>query len=81
MGDLVHLDATLKLFSPQIDLGTIKRKQYRRYSRIFKQGECHRLSLDALRNAGIRISTAAVAEGIMLLKDIPIEQYEQCAIA
>ena len=30
-GDLVHLDAAIKLFSPEFDLGTIKRKQYRRY--------------------------------------------------
>lgn len=74
--DLLHLDATLKLFSPELNLGKIKTKQYRRYSRLFKQGECHRLSLDALRIAGIPCSTAMVAEGIMKIKGIATEQYE-----
>lgn len=81
--DLLHLDATLKLFSPELNLGKIKTKQYRRYSRLFKQGECHRLSLDALRIAGIPCSTAMVAEGIMKIKGIAPEQYETvpCPIA
>jgi len=74
--DLIHIDAAIKLFSPELNLGTIKPKQYRRYSRLFKQGECHRLSLDALRNAGIPISTVMVAERIMKLKGIPAEQYQ-----
>ena len=74
--DLIHLDATLKLFSPQIDLGTIKRKKYRRYSRIFKQGECHRMSINALRRAPNPISTATIAEVIMKSKEIPADQYE-----
>ncbi len=73
-GDLVHLDAAIKLFSPEFDLGTIKRKQYRRYSRLFKQGECYRLSIDALRNAGGPISTAAITEKIMERKGLKEDQ-------
>lgn len=76
VNDLVHVDATIKLFSPELNLGTIKTKQYRRYSRLFKQGECHRLSLDALRVAGVPISTAIVAEGVMKIKGIATEQYQ-----
>ena len=65
VSDLVHLDATIKLFSPDFNLNEIKRKQYRQYIRLFKQGDCYRLCLDALRNAGGPISTAAITDEIM----------------
>lgn len=65
VSDLVHLDATIKLFSPDFNLNEIKRKQYRQYSRLFKQGDCYRLCLDALRNAAGPISTAAITDEIM----------------
>ena len=74
VGDLVHLDAAIKLFSPEFNLGTIKRKQYRRYSRLFKQGECYRLAIDALRSAGGPVSTAAITEKIMVRKGLQEEQ-------
>ena len=76
VSDLVHLDATIKLFSPELNLNTIKRKQYRRYSRLFKQGECHRLAMDALRKAKAPVSTVKMVEGIMKFKGIPSEQYQ-----
>jgi hypothetical protein len=36
--DLAHLDATLKLFSPEIDLRTIRAKEYRTRNRFFRPG-------------------------------------------
>jgi len=74
--DLQHLDAAIKLFAPEYDLRGIKRKQYRRYSRLFKQGECYRLCLDALREVGGTATTIAVAEHIMLAKGIAADQQK-----
>lgn len=74
--DLLHLDAAIKLFSPEYDLGGIKRKQYRRYSRLFKQGECYRLCLDVLRDVGGTATTVTIAERIMSAKGIAADQQK-----
>lgn len=50
--DLKHLDATIKLFDPDFDLRTVKSKEYRERNQYFKPGECLRLALDVLREAG-----------------------------
>ena len=49
--DLAHLDATLKLFSPEIDLRTLRAKEHRKRNRFFRPGECQRLVLDIFREA------------------------------
>lgn len=72
--DLAHLDAAIKVFAPEYDLRGIKRKQYRRYSRLFKKGECYRLSLDTLREAGGKATTAAIAAKIVTQMEIPLDQ-------
>lgn len=72
--DLEHLDAAIKLFAPEYDLRGIKRKQYRRYSRLFKKGECYRLSLDTLRQAGGKATTAAIAAKIVTEMGFPLDQ-------
>lgn len=74
--DLQHLDAAIKLFAPEYDLRGIKRKQYRRYSRLFKQGECYRLCLDALRAANGKAATTAISDHIMAVKGIPASQQK-----
>lgn len=74
--DLQHLDAAIKLFAPEYDLRGIKRKQYRRYSRLFKQGECYRLCLDALREAGGTATTITLAERLMTAKGIAADQQK-----
>ena len=43
--DLAHLDATLKLFSPEIDLRTLRAKEHRTRNRFFRPGECQRMVL------------------------------------
>ena len=73
-GDLQHLDAAIKLFAPEFDLRGVKGKQYRRYSRLFKQGECYRLCLDILREIGGSATTSTVAARIMSAKGIAADQ-------
>lgn len=51
-GQLTHLDATIKLFSPDFELGTIKAKQVRKRNQYFPHGEAQRVLLDALRELG-----------------------------
>jgi hypothetical protein len=49
--DLAHLDATLKLFDPEIDLRTLRPKEHRERNRYFPNGQGQRMLLDALRTA------------------------------
>nr|VGM37050.1 Uncharacterised protein [Klebsiella pneumoniae] len=60
-GDMQHLDATIKLFDPDYDLRTIRAKQIRQSSRLFANGECHRLMLEALREMDGQGSTGEIA--------------------
>lgn len=67
-GDMQHLDATIKLFDPEYDLRTIRPKQVRQSSRLFANGECHRLMLEALREMGGQGSTGEIAQRIHACK-------------
>ena len=50
--DLTHLDATMRLFDPDIQPNEIPSKQQRRpHSAWFRHGECLRLIYDELRDA------------------------------
>jgi len=49
--DLAHLDATLRLSSPEIDLRTIWIKARRVRDRLFRPGECRRMVLDIFGEA------------------------------
>lgn len=49
--DLAPLDATLELFSPEVDLRTIRIKAHRMRNRFFRPGECQRMVLDIFREA------------------------------
>jgi len=71
---LYQIDAAIRLFDPAYRIRSIKTKEYRRYSRIFKKGECYRLCLDALRRADDVASTTLIAEIIMHRKGLPQEQ-------
>ncbi|MDE2584854.1 MAG: hypothetical protein KGN39_05595 [Betaproteobacteria bacterium] len=71
---LYQVDAAIRLFDPAYRIRSIKTKEYRRYSRIFKKSECYRLCLDALRHAGDALSTTLIAEIIMHKKGLAQEQ-------
>ncbi|MDE2599722.1 MAG: hypothetical protein KGL40_08870 [Rhodocyclaceae bacterium] len=71
---LYQIDASIRLFDPSYRIRSIKTKEYRRYSRIFKKGECYRLCLDTLRHAADVLSTTLITEVIMHKKGLEREQ-------
>lgn len=71
---LYQIDAAIRIFDPTYRIRSIKATEYRRYSRIFKKGECYRLCLDALRRAGDVLSTTLITEIIMHKKELTHEQ-------
>jgi hypothetical protein len=85
--DLAHLDATLKLFSPEIDLRTLRAKEHRKRNRFFRPGECQRMVLDIFREAqGAALSSRQIGEALAArqgLESTPvmIEQMRKNAIA
>jgi hypothetical protein len=69
--NLAHLDATMRLFDPDIRPQEIHPKQQRARSAWFRQGECLRLIYDQLRDAPRPVATRELAERIMRAKAIP----------
>jgi hypothetical protein len=68
--DLAHLDATMRLFNPDIRPNDIGAKQPRARNAWFRPGECLRLIYDELREAPQPLTTRELAERIMRLKAI-----------
>ena len=69
--DLSHLDATMRLFDPDIRPNEIRPKQRRARSTWFRHGECLRLIYDELRDAPQPMTTRELAERIMRVRAIP----------
>ena len=76
---IYQIDAAIRIFDPGYRIRSIKTKEYRRYSRIFKKGECYRLCLDTLRRAGEVLSTTLITEIIMHKKSLPLDQQATVA--
>lgn len=72
--DLGHIDATLKLFDPKIDLRTIRTKNYQDRSGRFRPGEAHRAILDTLRVAGQPLSSREMTERIIAARGLAMTQ-------
>ena len=70
--DLAHVDATMRLFDPDIRPKDIRPKQPRARNAWFRQGECLRLIYDELREATQPATTRELAERIMRVKAIPV---------
>jgi hypothetical protein len=68
--ELVHLDATIRLFAPDYDLGGIRARKRRRAHRWFGPGECQRLVLEVLRDAGGPLSDQCVTTAVALRKGL-----------
>jgi hypothetical protein len=68
--DLVHLDATLRLFAPEREPKTIPAKRIRQSDRWFEQGELSRRVLDALRRAGEPIRAPDLVRAVMIDKGL-----------
>jgi hypothetical protein len=69
--NLAHVDATMRLFDPDIRPKDIHPKQPRARNAWFRQGECLRLIYDELREATQAVTTRELAERIMRVKAIP----------
>jgi hypothetical protein len=69
--DLMHIDATMRLFDPDIRPKEIRAKQQRARNAWFRQGECLRLIYDELRDATEPVTTRELAERIMRVKAMP----------
>ena len=68
--ELGHLDATIRLFDPDYDLGGIRPRQRRRGHRWFGPGECQRLVLEVLRDAAGPLSDQGVAVAVATRKGV-----------
>jgi len=71
--DLTHLDATMRLFDPDIQPNEIPSKQRRPHSAWFRHGECLRLIYDELRDASQPMTTRELTERIVRVKAIPAD--------
>lgn len=70
---LAHIDAAIKIFSPDTDPDAIPPKKPYRRSRYFQRGEFSRLVQDGLREATAPVTTADLATGILAAKGLPVD--------
>ena len=68
--DLVHLDATIRLFAPEMEPKTIPAKRIRQSDLWFEQGELSRRVLDALRRVGEPIRAPDLVRAVMIDKGL-----------
>ena len=64
--DLVHLDATIRLFAPAMEPETISPKRIRQSDLCFEPGGLSRGVLDALRRAGAPIHAPDLVRAVMI---------------
>ena len=64
--DLVHLDATIRLFAPALEPETIPPKRIRQSDLWFEPGGLSRRVLDALRRAGAPIHAPDLVRAVMI---------------
>ena len=87
LSGLTHVDATLKLFAPELDLRTLRPKEHRERNRYFRPGECQRMVLEIFREAaGGALSSRQIGEALISRKGLDpspamIEQMQKNAIA
>jgi hypothetical protein len=69
--DLAHLEATMRLFDPNIQPEEIHPRQQHTRNVWFRPGECLRLIYDELRDVTQPVTTRELAERIMRVKAMP----------
>jgi hypothetical protein len=75
--NLAHLDATMRLFDPDVRPKDIRPRRIRARNVWFRQGECLRLIYDELREANQPVTTRELAERILRVKAIPAADDHQ----
>lgn len=76
-GSLTHVDATMRLFDPELRPEDIRPRQQRTRSVWFRPGECLRLIYDVLREAPEPMATRELAARIMAVKSIVVSDDRQ----
>ena len=82
-----HLDASIKLFSPDYDLRSVRAKVSRQRNQYFRPNECRRLVLEIFRDAeGSALSSRQIGEALVQRKGLAnssemVEQMQKNAIA
>ncbi|MEI7607632.1 MAG: hypothetical protein WCJ64_09630 [Rhodospirillaceae bacterium] len=70
--DLIHVDAVIRLYAPEIVPETgIPTKAVRNRNSWFRAGECARLVCDLLRDSSEPIQTGAITVSLMEKKGLP----------
>jgi len=69
---LTHVDATMRLFDPQLRPEDVQPKRQRTRGTWFRPGECLRLIYDVLREAPEPVPTRELAGRIMAVKSIVV---------
>ena len=69
--DLAHLEATMRLFDPNVVAETLERAPPRRRNDWFHPGECRRRIHDVLREATGPMTTREIVEGVMAARKMP----------
>ena len=77
---LVHLDAAMRLFDPDLALEQAGPRQQPPRTAWFRPGECLRLIHDVLREAPQPMTTRALTEQVMGLKAIVPADGRSCAL-
>lgn len=62
---LVHVDATIRLLDPSVDVGAIRNKRHVKHVKLFRQGELGRTIVDTLRRAEVPITIHDLVTGVM----------------
>jgi len=78
--NLVHLDAAMRLFDPNLSPEEDGSRQQRPRSVWFRPGECLRLIHDVLREAPAPMTTRTLTEQVMGMKAIATTDERSCAL-
>ena len=71
--DLMHVDATLRLFDPDAEVAPGPKGPARKRNDWFQPGECRRRIHDVLRDAVVPVTTRAIIEAVMVAKSLPAD--------
>jgi len=77
---LTHLDATMRLFDPELRPEEIRPRQQRTCNAWFRPGECLRLVYDVLRDAAEPVRTPDLVARIIAMKSISASDARQRAL-
>ena len=68
--ELGYVDATIRLFDPNYNVGAIRARKRGRRNQWFGPGECQRLVLEVLRDALEPLSGSALAQALVARKGL-----------